>query len=280
MVNHLIDIGLLKELDIKRQFIKENKIDPDEIEQKLILDEAHKHSARIEEPQGVMYDPAIDKKTKLLKIRAFLDCEDSLESAWDYGILNIKLPLKEEDIKRIAFLLDTSFFEQRYGEDIEMVRLQLAPYRGVTEGVRPSGAFYTPPYPSKVPSEMKQFINDMTDMVLLLKDKELHPAELAAYSHFNLARIHPFSDTNGRTARILQDLILRRYSFPAAAVFEGERRFYYRLLEDANKGYHGRDTSIFLGVSDEEKRFFNFIGSKVNTSLDKILDKYYASVMG
>jgi Fic family protein len=280
MVEPLIPEELLRELSVKKKFIKRNKIDPDEIEQKLILDEARQHSARIENPQELVYDPSINEKHKLLKARAFLEYEDNLENAWDFGLSNIKLPLKEEDIKRLAFLIDPSFFEQRY-DDEEMIRLQLAPYRGVTEGVRPSGSLHTPPYPAKVPFEMNKFVRDMANMVNLLKNRELHPTELAAYSHFHLARIHPFSDANGRTARMLQDLILRKHGFPAAAVLEGERRFYYKLLEDAVRGHQTSehlDNSGPLEASEEERRFYSFIGSKVNTSLDKILDKYYISI--
>ena len=281
MVNHLISLELLKELDSKRLYIKRNHIDPEEIEHKFILREARQHSARIEKPKALLYNPDADEEAKEMRKRDFIYYEDNLEQAWEYGILNISLPLGEEDIRRIAFLIDPAYFEQRYNSDNEVFRLQLAPFRGLTEGVRVSGSLYTPPYPAKLPREMQRLIKDMAEMGKLVKEGEVHPVEIAAYCHFQLARIHPFSDANGRTSRMLQDIILRKHNFPAAAFFEGERRFYYKLLEDAERGYRQRDpkNKDFLKASGEEERFFGFVGAKVNNSLDKILDKHFVSVL-
>ncbi|MOA33071.1 Adenosine monophosphate-protein transferase and cysteine protease IbpA precursor [compost metagenome] len=64
----------------------------------------------------------------------------------------------------------------------------------------------------------------------------LHPVELAALFHFRFVYIHPFSDGNGRTARLLMNLILMRNGFPPAIVkAANEARFhYYETLETAS----------------------------------------------
>jgi Fic family protein len=36
----------------------------------------------------------------------------------------------------------------------------------------------------------------------------LHPVRFAALAHYKLVYIHPFSDGNGRTSRLLMNLIL------------------------------------------------------------------------
>jgi len=42
----------------------------------------------------------------------------------------------------------------------------------------------------------------------------MHPIELAAEMHERLVAIHPFVDGNGRTSRLLMNLILLQYGYP------------------------------------------------------------------
>jgi Fic family protein len=65
----------------------------------------------------------------------------------------------------------------------------------------------------------------------------LHPVELAAEFHFRFVYIHPFSDGNGRTARLLMNLILMKYGFPPAVKAANDARLkYYESLEIASMG--------------------------------------------
>jgi Fic family protein len=66
-----------------------------------------------------------------------------------------------------------------------------------------TGTEYVPPESSAVPQLMKDFIIELDK-----KAKELHPVLLSAFAHRRLVDIHPFSDGNGRTARLLMNLIL------------------------------------------------------------------------
>lgn len=65
-----------------------------------------------------------------------------------------------------------------------------------------TGTEYIPPMAEKVMELMKGFIFDLNEK----KDK-LHPVLFAAFAHRRLVDIHPFSDGNGRTARLLMNLI-------------------------------------------------------------------------
>lgn len=47
------------------------------------------------------------------------------------------------------------------------------------------------------------------------QEKHLHPAALGQY---NLVRIHPFDDSNGRGARLLMKCLLMRGGFPPAII--------------------------------------------------------------
>lgn len=65
---------------------------------------------------------------------------------------------------------------------------------------------------------------------------ELHPVELAALAHWKLVYIHPFYDGNGRTARLVMNLLLMRAGFPPAIIRKEDRHLYYETLKTANIG--------------------------------------------
>jgi Fic family protein len=68
------------------------------------------------------------------------------------------------------------------------------------------------------------------------RDLETAPATpLSAFdAHFRLTAIHPFSDGNGRTARLLMNLILIRGGYPPVAVRPQDRKRYLDALETAS----------------------------------------------
>lgn len=85
------------------------------------------------------------------------------------------------------------------------------------------------PNPLKVPDLMPPFLAGVnTDAA--------HPVLVAARAHYGLVAIHPFSDGNGRTARLLMNLWLIRSGFPPALLPVTGRAVYYAALEEANGG--------------------------------------------
>ncbi len=65
------------------------------------------------------------------------------------------------------------------------------------------------------------------------------PLELARI-HNQFERIHPFLDGNGRTGRLVLNLILVRLGFPPAIVFKRESEGYLKGLDQADNGDPGR----------------------------------------
>jgi len=63
-----------------------------------------------------------------------------------------------------------------------------------------------------------------------------HPLITGAIAHYNLVRIHPFDDGNGRGARILMNLILIKKGYPPAIIRQEERRQYLATLNQADNG--------------------------------------------
>jgi Fic family protein len=79
------------------------------------------------------------------------------------------------------------------------------------------------PNPAKIPQLMQDFGQ-------WLKATSSDPAS-AFEAHFRLTAIHPFGDGNGRTARLLMNLLLIRGGYPPIAVRPEDRKSYLDALE-------------------------------------------------
>lgn len=82
------------------------------------------------------------------------------------------------------------------------------------------------PNPVKIPQLMKDYGD------WLGKSEPLPMTSFEA--HFRLVAIHPFSDGNGRTARLLMNLLLLRGGYPPVAVRPEDRKTYLDTLEHAS----------------------------------------------
>lgn len=85
--------------------------------------------------------------------------------------------------------------------------------------VRISGAGHTPPTGNDMYMQIKNFYADLE-----WKSKDLNPVELAAWTHAEFVRIHPFIDGNGRTSRLLMNYQLMINGFLPISIAK-ENRF-------------------------------------------------------
>jgi len=150
----------------------------------------------------------------------------------------------------------------------------IADYRRVTYGVTISGSEFTPSYPQKVVDiEIPFFENSLREKLTSCNEDPIKQILAAAYAHFHIARIHPFEDCNGRTARTTQDIILDHYGLPAPVIEAGERDIYYKCLEAAVGDWKDKEgIKAAENATKGEGMFYSFIAGKVNVSLDKVLD--------
>lgn len=91
-----------------------------------------------------------------------------------------------------------------------------------------SGSRFVPPSPVEVDPLLREFFRWYDRS----KDR-LHPVELAALVHLKFVTVHPFSDGNGRIARLLMNFVLHRRGFPMFDIPYTGRRSYYTALERA-----------------------------------------------
>ncbi|XP_057369297.1 protein adenylyltransferase Fic-like [Daphnia carinata] len=91
---------------------------------------------------------------------------------------------------------------------------------------------HIPPGPSEVQLLMKDFVRWLNSAETL----SLHPIRFAALAHYKLVHIHPFSDGNGRTSRLLMNLILMQSGYPPVIIRKQDRAKYYDYLQQANEG--------------------------------------------
>jgi len=110
--------------------------------------------------------------------------------------------------------------------------------RGVFVGNRFTGeVVYRPPSTDKVPLLVDSFLNWFNSKEVIKIDSVIH----AGITHYEIVRIHPFIDGNGRTARVMATLVLYKRGFDVKRFFtlddyyDNDRSSYYEALKNVNQ---------------------------------------------
>lgn len=115
------------------------------------------------------------------------------------------------------------------------------------------------PNAAKVPFLMVEFMS-------WLQDVQNHPVIVAALAHYKLVMIHPFVDGNGRTARLLMNLLLLQCGYPLAIIKKEQRATYIASIE------HVAHSDFVKENMQNYDAFYAVIISAVEYSLDIYLD--------
>ena len=110
-----------------------------------------------------------------------------------------------------------------------------------------TGTEYLPPTADEVPVLMKELVSALND-----KSQTLHPVILAAFAHRRLVDIHPFTDANGRTARLLMNLILVNKGYQIVSIPPILRMEYISALQVAQKSKNSSDKAFFQLIAECE----------------------------
>jgi cell filamentation protein, protein adenylyltransferase len=93
-----------------------------------------------------------------------------------------------------------------------------------------------PPDWTEVPVLIRDWISDAQ---ALRRSDESTIAEALALLHARFEQIHPFLDGNGRTGRLVLNLLLIRLGYPPAIIYKGDRTRYLNALRRADEGDPG-----------------------------------------
>jgi len=282
---HIVSEGILNEILRKKLLLEalpEYHLNR-KTKSHILRKEANKHSVSLE-VAGYENHSTIGKKEKA---KEFHRCEQDLESAMQWGFQNYDGIVSLDFLEGIGKKIDPDANFQGFRKD----------------RVRVLGATWSPPAPEKLPRELAYFCysNSCLDNVI---EKSLH-------AHFNIARIHPFMDGNGRTARLVQNIVLEEGGFPPTSIRSSERGEYGQLLDKAIDSYRMTELKMTPGqemryttllsefsknspnskkelylceqineferlkMTREQNELYNFLALKVRDALQKITGKIY-----
>ncbi len=140
-------------------------------------------------------------------------------------------PLQETEIQQLHGLVMTG-------------KIKPSPYRTQQNVIKDSGngnIVYLPPEAPDVPllmAELVAYVNDAT------ANSKLPVPIIAGLAHYQFATIHPYLDGNGRTARLLTTLILRRAGYGLDGIYSLDEHYaqnlraYYTALTIGHHNYY------------------------------------------
>jgi Fic family protein len=115
------------------------------------------------------------------------------------------------------------------------------------------GSELVPPTAREVPTLVEAWLAWLDG-----EGRQYEPVTRAAIAHHGFLAVHPFLDGNGRTARLLLNLLLLRDGFPPALLLQEWRLGYLEALAQADRGRYNP--------------LLNLLGRAVESGLDLYLD--------
>ena len=149
--------------------------------------------------------------------------------------------------------------------------------------IRPFPGGMTPPAHPLVPAGVTTWVDQVNRFGASLSDGALgliDVPEALAHIHANFERIHPFIDGNGRTGRLLLNLVLTRLGWPPIVIFKEQRRRYLAALDRADHGDLGPLAELVArSVVDNLHRLIpNIAGPAKYVPLEALADEEFSLV--
>ena len=96
----------------------------------------------------------------------------------------------------------------------------------------------------KVPMKLNEFCEELNKRRKEIDTTdELAIYELSFWAHYHLATIHPWADGNGRTSRLLMNLLQMEYDVLPTKVYKEDKAEYIQALIDTREA---EDTEVFI----------------------------------
>lgn len=95
-----------------------------------------------------------------------------------------------------------------------------------------------PPYPNQILQLMYQFIDNLNFKINNAKNQNDH-LDCLIFAHYEFVRIHPFNNGNGRTGRILMNIVALKFGYKPLELYYREansRKIYINAMKQADFG--------------------------------------------
>jgi cell filamentation protein len=93
---------------------------------------------------------------------------------------------------------------------------------------------------------MYQFIDNLNFKTGIATNSQAH-LDTLTFAHYEFVRIHPFNNGNGRTGRILMNLVALKFGYRPLELYHregGSRKIYIETMKAADKGDFGPLTNL------------------------------------
>lgn len=171
------------------------------------------------------------------------------------GLINPEHKMKRsnllfENSKIAQLLVDTFLIEKKLTANLlKEIHQQIIRDGGIfrTQDVIISDKNKTINPPFSTVSEIHSNLESLVDWYNKeVSNDKMHPLILSSIFHYNLVKIHPFLDGNGRLARVIASLILLSFNIPPPFVKPEDRVEYLNTLRNADSG-DVKPLIIFIG---------------------------------
>lgn len=125
------------------------------------------------------------------------------------------------------------------------------------------------------PDLVMDLINDLFKYIKENKDK-INPLILSSVFHYEFVFIHPFSDGNGRMARLWQNIILSHWKevfvyLPIESLIKKYQKEYYKVIDDCNNSGESTEFIEFMLKMIDES--LNNLLKNINSNTDEYVNK-------
>lgn len=133
---------------------------------------------------------------------------------------------------------DTPFSAQLLLEIHSIAFSELYDWAGKWRTTQVTVGLLTPPQPAQVLQLMYQFIDNLNFKIANATTPQ-HHLDCLTFAHYEFVRIHPFNNGNGRTGRMVMNLVALKFGYKPLELYHREgdsRKIYIDSMKSADKG--------------------------------------------
>ncbi|HLD10964.1 MAG TPA: Fic family protein [Candidatus Nanoarchaeia archaeon] len=178
-------------------------------------------------------------------------------------LLTEKKVIKRKDLREIYETLNTKealnlIFENKFKikkEDIIKLHSIIVKDTGVTIGYKKFPNFLLG---RNIKTTSPEFVEkEINELIFWYNNTKMHPLKKAIVFHGKFEKIHPFEDGNGRTGRMLVNIILLNNDYPPIIIRKTHKLSYFSALEAFDNKHQDKLIRFFIEkYKDTYKKFF------------------------